>query len=345
MASLVPNRITPVPQSFFSEAWGGGLISSFVMHILVGIWVIQSYLYFLNYPKDSLYLKSTVTGVVIVGLVHAIIVDHSIYYRLVISYTDPILTFDGLWSSYTTPGLAVMIIILVQTFFIKTIFQLTTGLVRWVLTLILIACLCVQSAFGIYVVIRFCQLWEVPKLGAVVYPIMVPLLTTTVFNDALTSVTLCYILHESKTEFKGSIALIRKLITFAMNRFVLTTVVVFCQLIVLVTRPNSLAALEMEFLVPHLYINSLLTTLNTRNYLRSRGSGNQSYLGPASSRTMNSSTAGSQGPHRIACNDVELGDIHMSQGTVKVSDFDSEKTYNGSANYKSYAIGSQNRNY
>ncbi|KAF8510181.1 hypothetical protein BU17DRAFT_70145 [Hysterangium stoloniferum] len=53
----LPDRVTPIPQSYFNDAYGGSLISCMVMLPLYGVSVLQTYMYFLSYESDPLLLK------------------------------------------------------------------------------------------------------------------------------------------------------------------------------------------------------------------------------------------------------------------------------------------------
>ncbi|KAK7041956.1 hypothetical protein VNI00_008938 [Paramarasmius palmivorus] len=125
-----------------------------------------------------------------------------------------------------------------------------------------------QFGFGLYVSISAFLLWELTKLFTLVYPGLVPMYVIRVVVDGLAAAVLCTVLHDSKAEFRGSVKLVRTLIIYAMNRFLLTTLVVIMQTIVLLVRPQSIWAMVIDFVTVHLYVNSLLATLNARNRLR-----------------------------------------------------------------------------
>ncbi|THH13652.1 hypothetical protein EW146_g6594 [Bondarzewia mesenterica] len=121
------------------------------------------------------------------------------------------------------------------------------------------------------------RLWQLPKLKDAVYIAMVPLFSIRVVSDAVTAVTLCVQLYDARTGFGRSIKLVNTLIIYAVNRFVLTTVVVIIQTIILIIRPESIWAMVIEFVSVHLYVNSFLATLNSRSHLRGLGSGDTVY--------------------------------------------------------------------
>ncbi|KAK7449267.1 hypothetical protein VKT23_013411 [Stygiomarasmius scandens] len=97
---------------------------------------------------------------------------------------------------------------------------------------------------------------------------MVPMLAFRIIPDTIISVALCIILFDSRTDVKKTTKLINTLIVYAVNRFVLTTVVIFFQMVVLLAIPNNKGALNMDFVTVHLKFNTLLASLNARNHLR-----------------------------------------------------------------------------
>ncbi|THH04474.1 hypothetical protein EW146_g10166 [Bondarzewia mesenterica] len=113
---------------------------------------------------------------------------------------------------------------------------------------------------------------------------MVPLLSIRVVSDAVTAVTLCVQLYDARTGFGRSIKLVNTLIIYAVNRFVLTTVLAIIQLIILIIRPDTIWAMTLELISVHLYVNSLLATLNSRSHLRGLGDGDAGYNSYNSSR-------------------------------------------------------------
>ncbi|KIJ65814.1 hypothetical protein HYDPIDRAFT_39001 [Hydnomerulius pinastri MD-312] len=278
MASPLPDRITPVTQSLYEQTYGGSLICNQVMLVLYGISTLQTYIYFLHYVNDSIYMKSLVLVVWIFGSLHAFLVCHTVYHYLVLSYTDPMYLVQGEWSVYTATCVGVIVCFCVQIFFARMIFYLTKGRRRIILTTILGFFIVAQIAFGIFLSADLFIIWDLYKISEAVYPAMVPLFFTRVASDTVTAITLCVVLYDSQTSFKRSVRLVKTLIIYSMNRFVLTTVVVIIQTIILIVKPGSIWAMVIEFVSVQLYANSLLATLNSRNYFRAIGSGDSNYM-------------------------------------------------------------------
>ncbi|KAJ7777351.1 hypothetical protein B0H16DRAFT_1505210 [Mycena metata] len=295
-ASLLPDRITPLTQAEFSETHGGTLVCCMVSLPIFGISLLQAYIYYLNYPRDNKWLKTMVALLLFFESTLTWMGCQSVYHYLILGYSNPLSLIDGDWSVYVANALGIPICFLIQIYFSRMVYLLAKK--KWKVTAVIIFGVLIigQIVFGIYAVVKFFVLWELPKLKAVVYPALVPLYSTRVVSDTLTAVALCIVLYDASTHsvFKGSSNLFKTLMIYAMNRFILTTVVVVIQTCVLIAKPGSLWAMAMDAITPHLYVNSLLATLNARKKLREIGPpgyNNQESMFASASRYIGSTQA------------------------------------------------------
>jgi len=89
-----------------------------------------------------------------------------------------------------------------------------------------------------------------------------------VTTDLFIAVTLCTLLHLSRTGFKKSDAMITKLIIFTVNTGLITSFCALGSLISVVTSPNTYIHIGWFFCLSRLYTNCLLATLNARGIIR-----------------------------------------------------------------------------
>jgi len=107
--------------------------------------------------------------------------------------------------------------------------------------------------------------------------------------DLSITIILCYVLHGSRTGIKSTDALLDKLIAYAINRGALTTIAAFLNMLLFVLRPE--AFIFMVPLLPsgHLYVISVVTTLNSRKAIRENSAGQNSLpmssFGPVTQKT------------------------------------------------------------
>ncbi|KAJ7595757.1 hypothetical protein C8J56DRAFT_1042837 [Mycena floridula] len=293
------------------EIIGGSLICGMIMLVLYGAAVLQvsldynasyvlgvlshlypqTYMYFLNYTKDHITLKCLVFVVSALATIHSLFVCHTIYHYEILTYTKPELLIDGEWSVFAATAVGVGLCFCIQmqrsSFYAKMLYTLSRKTWRLVLTIALGILILGQLSFGILLSAKLFQLWDLPNLKAAVYIAMVPLFTIRVASDTVTSIALCIILYDNRPSISRSTKLVNTLIMYAMNRFVLTTqvinysetsdsdesnrIVVFVQTIILITKPSSIWAMVIEFVTSEIYVNSFLSTLNSRNHLREIG--------------------------------------------------------------------------
>ncbi|KAJ7840595.1 hypothetical protein B0H14DRAFT_1056622 [Mycena olivaceomarginata] len=242
-----------------------------VMLPLFGLSIIQGYLYLLNYGNDSRSLKAFVALIWSLGALNAVLVCHNVYHYLVPSYTNPLLLIQGEWSICASTAVSIPTCFLIEIFFARMLFRMTNGKWRIFILTVYGVLLPTQIAFVLMQYTPSFALWDIPKLHAVVYPAMVPVFLSRVVTDAFTSTTLCIVLYDSRTDYGRTMRLIRTLIVYAINRFILTTVVLVAQVIFLLLKPNSIAAIVMGYVTVHLYINSFLASLNARASLSQGG--------------------------------------------------------------------------
>ncbi|KAI6127950.1 hypothetical protein EDD16DRAFT_220346 [Pisolithus croceorrhizus] len=88
-----PNDMTSVMDSF-APALVGGFISS----MIYGITTLQTYMYYMHYPKDALTLKLLVAALWVLDTVHVSFMIHVFYYYLIATYGVPTSFEYVIWS-------------------------------------------------------------------------------------------------------------------------------------------------------------------------------------------------------------------------------------------------------
>jgi len=239
--------------------------------------LLQTYMYFLRYQQDHIAMKSLVFGVWTVATLHTALVCHTMYHYLILCYIDPLALINGVWSIYTSVAVGIVICFIVQSFFAKMLWHLTNGWLKIMLALTYAILIVGQLVFGLLFVIKAIELWQLTKLSVLVDWTLAPMCILRVVSDTLTAVTLSYVLYDSRSGAKQTMKLIKALVIYAMERFILTTLVVISQTTVLYAKPQSIWALVIEEVTVHLYINSFLATLNARNHLRKIAHGEVTY--------------------------------------------------------------------
>jgi hypothetical protein len=90
-------------------------------------------------------------------------------------------------------------------------------------------------------------------------------------GDVLIAIILCSMLQQSRTGFKRSDTMIKKLILFSMNTGLVTSICAVASLISVLSAPSTFIYIAFFFNIGRLYSNSLMVTLNARNRIRGIG--------------------------------------------------------------------------
>ncbi|KAG6901888.1 hypothetical protein C0995_007013 [Termitomyces sp. Mi166 len=93
-------------------------------------------------------------------------------------------------------------------------------------------------------------------------------------GDGLIAGALCYFLQRSRTGFRKSDTMIRKLIMFTVSTGVLTSICAIASLFSILVWPSTLIYAAFYFCLGRLYSNSVLATLNARQSIRELGEDN-----------------------------------------------------------------------
>ncbi|KAI6131391.1 hypothetical protein EDD16DRAFT_1514970 [Pisolithus croceorrhizus] len=153
------------------------------------------------------------------------------------------------------------VITIVQLFFAHKIYYLCHRKLRWLVT---------------------------APIGSAWFYTATPAAAAILLAEVLNTVSLCVLLYESgsRSAVPRTKRLLNTLIIYAVNRCLLTLLVVIAEVAVDVDKIVAWT-MALTFLTPKLYANSLLASLNTRQHLRSQGSSLQSDLGVNSIRFAN----------------------------------------------------------
>ncbi|RDB18331.1 hypothetical protein Hypma_000516 [Hypsizygus marmoreus] len=254
------------------DTFGASFIGVLITAMLYGITTLQTYFFFIYYPKDRVENKLLVATIWILDTTHMIFASMCMYYYLITNYANPPALAFGHWSLWISVIMNVTIAFLVKCFFTIRIFRLSSHKVRWWLSLLIGLLVLAHFCFGIETVVFLFIKKELKKLPEITLFAAMPFALFAVLSDIFIAAALCILLHGSRTGFRRTNTLVNNLMVYAINRCVLTSVVATAEVITFAASPHSLWFLAIDFVVGKLYANSLLAHLNSRNSLRSAGS-------------------------------------------------------------------------
>ncbi|KAI6003126.1 hypothetical protein EDD15DRAFT_2361003 [Pisolithus albus] len=181
-----------------------------------------------------------------------------------------------------------------SSFFAYKIYYLCRPQVKWLVTAPIILFVLAHFGFGIeaeIAVLTFTnnEFSSLPTIKVVLltenllyqltghyfqFYALIPCATVIVLAEVLITLSLCILLYDSGSHsvFPRTKHLLNILIIYVVNRCLLTLLVALAELITLIDNQDAWA-MGVDFNIGKLYANSLLASLNTRQYLRAQVSG------------------------------------------------------------------------
>lgn len=314
----------PTASIDLSLSWGSLLAGTFASLILYGVSILQTFIYYVQYPKDRTPLKLLVAVVLLLDTLHQFLACAGLWSYLVQYYGD----FANLAVMHPPLLLATVVTSLVsfvvQSFFIWRIWSLSTGHFKWIIPLILMPFVTAQPVLSIYYTVKGLI---TPAIEAVSGPLL-----TTVANasngtaaavDITIAIMLCVLLAMGRTGFSGRTdRMLLRLIIVSVNTGIWTALFGLLAVILLVTLPQDLVFSGFYFPLCTLYCNMLLASLNVRRFVSSTDAG-EPYQVP--SAPSNPKLKTSSGLSRTL--------VNFTMGSTKAREESFEMQRNDSAQY------------
>ncbi|KAI0771484.1 hypothetical protein BD413DRAFT_54768 [Trametes elegans] len=241
------------------------LIGVILAAIMYGVSCSQMYFYFTRYSRDPWTVKLLVIAVWTTDTIHQGLISHSVYWYLVTQYGNPLaltqlvntIIIEVFFNAFTGA--------LVQSFFAARVWKLSGKRLYLVIPVVILILgeFAVSMAYSIKALYykTFVDLVQIKGLS-------ISINAFAAAGDVTIAAILCTILHRSRTGFTKSNTLINRLMVFAVNTGLLTSVCACLSLITIVALPDTFIYICFFFLVGRLYCNSLMATLNARKALR-----------------------------------------------------------------------------
>ncbi|KAK7689086.1 hypothetical protein QCA50_007777 [Cerrena zonata] len=258
------------PPMDFPTFMGGCIMAMNVSLVLYGVSTTQAYIYALHSKKDSSSLKALVAAVWVLETLHTVCIFHEIYFYTIGGFGD----FEKMgmisWSAGVFLAAETAVVALVQGFYIRRIWLLSSK--RVLPTMILSFLLATSVGFhsaGVAYIFIFHTWVEYLSRPAVV-------LTAEVANalfaavDGLIAFGMIYYLHHHRTGFKRSDGVIRWIMGYVVNTGALTMLAAVTGIVTLATYHRGIVAVGVSTIVSKLYANALLGFLNARGFMRAK---------------------------------------------------------------------------
>lgn len=307
-----------------SLSWGSLLAGTFASLILYGVSILQTFIYYVQYPKDRTPLKLLVAVVLLLDTLHQFLACAGLWSYLVQYYGN----FVNLAVMHPPLLLATVVTSLVsfvvQSFFIWRIWSLSTGHFKWIIPLILMPFVTAQPVLSIYYTVKGLI---TPAIEAVSGPLLTKIANasngTAAAVDITIAIMLCVLLAMGRTGFSGRTdRMLLRLIIVSVNTGIWTALFGLLAVILLVTLPQDLVFSGFYFPLCTLYCNMLLASLNVRRFVSSTDAG-EPYQVP--SAPSNPKLKTSSGLSRTL--------VNFTMGSTKAREESFEMQRNDSAQY------------
>jgi len=251
----------------FTETWGCQMIAYMLDAFFYGVAMLLVAQYYHSHSgKDSKLIKGTVGALALLASLEFTFISHQMYVDYVERFANPpaldLIVFTApsqLFFIYLTAFIA-------QCFFASRIWTVAKKK-KFLYTLPILTIALLQISAGIAQTILVFGLGRFSLLHSTVKITSLQSGATAVC-DIMITLTLCYILKEAKSGVRRTDGMIDKMILYAINRGVATSLCALLNLILFVSVPNTF--IFMIPLVPscQLYVISVVSMLTTRGALR-----------------------------------------------------------------------------
>ncbi|KAF7313514.1 hypothetical protein HMN09_00507300 [Mycena chlorophos] len=262
---------------------GSSFVGVVVAATLYGVSCVQTWFYFSRYgASDVWYIKTLVCVCLAFDTIHQALISHTVYFYAITNYNNPEALERLVWSILlevlfnvgpcSTAALPLLIIsvaqgligLLVQGFLTMRVWRLSNRNI----CLTVVAGALVLAEFGCSVgefpfTIQSMQLKTWQDLGQL-KPLSMTVNVLGAASDFVIAMILVYYLRRSRTGFKKSDTMIRKLIVFSVTTGLLVGVCAIASLVSILLWGQTLIYVAFYFSLGRLEFNTLLATLNAR---------------------------------------------------------------------------------
>ncbi|PBK84139.1 hypothetical protein ARMGADRAFT_1088606 [Armillaria gallica] len=271
MASHLP-RSTASPGNTLGALYVGTTIAA----ILFGITNLQMLIYYKRYPDDLRIYRYSVAILWVLDAFHVALSTHMLYFYMVDMYGDLVGALGyPVWSFRLQLVINVLIVLYVQGLYAIRIWNVLGHHFGKILPWLVLLAIAISLGAGIFLVYDIYVTATLPSFFARVGVPIYFYCSAVVVADLTIALMMCYYLYKSRTAMNFSTTLTPMLLH--MMRLILvsglaTSACSLLTLIAFIMWPESLIFMGIDFILPKLYINSLLAMFNHRHKHRSNKS-------------------------------------------------------------------------
>jgi len=228
----------------------------------------QTFLYFQIFPTDLLKYKLLVAWVWLFDAAHTILICTSIWQYAVNNFNNPDFVVDIVPTLAIAVAMTAITTLTVNVFYGWRIHKMSNG--NWVLTSLISALLVVRTGLAFVTTVEMILTKTFSNFNADFIHVLTAGLSTSAATDIVISLARYYYLRNLQRGYPGTQEMVDAVLVFTINDGCLTCGVVIAAIACLLRMPTNFVWLGIYFSIAKLYSNSVLATLNLRNWYRHR---------------------------------------------------------------------------
>ncbi|KDR71983.1 hypothetical protein GALMADRAFT_143336 [Galerina marginata CBS 339.88] len=250
-----------MPTPDLNDTFGALLIGVVISAGLFGVTCSQVFYYSQNYTSDGIVIKGVVATLLILEGLHSAFNIHAVYYYTILNYLNPLGLLQATWSIIMTLGVSSLIIFVVHLFYVRRVYHLSRKNIPLVALLVTLSLGHFATAVAVTGLAFQLKLFTaVSTKGGRLLGIVDASLSLTVATDILTAASLSFYLHTNRSGIESTDTMINKLMTYAINNGVLTSLFDIIIVIFVTVEPDNLVFLAVHQIIGNLYTNSMMAT-------------------------------------------------------------------------------------
>jgi hypothetical protein len=252
--------------STIDNTYGLLYIAVVVSSALYGAGILQFWMYIRKYhARDPVIVKSVVIAVLVCDTAQQALLSHAVYEYLVTSIGAPTILPSVVNTLMIELFFSCAIATLVQQFYCWRIYKIGKSAVLAIAVSLVSWVSCVTLLIYSAKAVRLHLLSEVITLKT----LSICANTLSAVTDITISIVLVLLLNGSKTGFKRTTDLVNRLMVFTFNTGLPTSICALFATICIAAFDETFLYIFFFLLLGRLYTNSILVTLNSREYIMS----------------------------------------------------------------------------
>jgi len=252
------------------STYGVFFIGYVVSMVLYGFTFFQTYVYFSRYPKDHRFVKLTVAALCLIDTATSALISQALYFYLITMFPFAIGLIDATSTFCAEIGLATLAVYIVQMFYASRVWSLSKS--RFLLGAVVLTS-SAGCALGITMTAQMIQHrafshLAIPHVRAVAASSQG---LTFISGFLSTGISFYYLQPSRKPSMKPLDGWFDQVVAYTFSRGSAATVIQLAYFVVFATMPGKPIWMPFHLTVSKLYINSLLTLLNSRDVYHGQG--------------------------------------------------------------------------